>query len=157
MAFAKLGNNQRVWELLNMINPINHGKNAEGIERYKVEPYVLAADVYARAPHSGRGGWTWYTGSAGWMYQLITESFLGLQQEGNKLRIIPCVPAEWQSFTIHYRYMKTIYHIVVTQKENTGDKILTLDGIEEQSGVFTLLDDGKDHTIGLSLGKSKSI
>ena len=101
MAFAKLGNNKRVWELLNMINPVNHGKTSKEIAVYKVEPYVLAADVYAFSPHAGRGGWTWYTGSAGWLYRLIIESFLGLQQEGNKLKIVPCIPEEWESFKIH--------------------------------------------------------
>ncbi len=92
MAFAKLGNNKRLWELLRMINPINHSNTSEKMAIYKVEPYVLAADVYARAPHAGRGGWTWYTGSAGWMYRLIIESFLGLQREANKLKFSPCIP-----------------------------------------------------------------
>jgi cellobiose phosphorylase len=85
------------------------------------------------------------------MYQLITQSFLGLQQEGNKLKIVPCVPTEWESFTIHYRYMKTTYHIIVTQKENLGDTIVSLDGVEEKSGVITLIDDGIDHSIGIVL------
>jgi cellobiose phosphorylase len=97
-AFAQLGDNKRVWELLNMINPINHGKTPEEIAVYKVEPNVAAADVYANKLHAGRGGWTWYTGSAGRMYRLITESFLGLKQERNKLKIVPCVPKEWEQF-----------------------------------------------------------
>ncbi|HXB13873.1 MAG TPA: cyclic beta 1-2 glucan synthetase, partial [Bacteroidia bacterium] len=155
MAFAKLGNNRRVWELLDMINPVNHGKSAEEIAVYKVEPYVLAADVYACAPHAGRGGWTWYTGSAGWMYQLITESFLGLQREGNKLKIAPCIPAEWEAFTMHYRYVKTVYHIVVRQKENVGNTRVTLDGIEEITSVITLMDDEKEHNVELLLFNGK--
>lgn len=117
IAFAKLGNNKRVWELLNMINPVNHGKTAEEIAIYRVEPYVLAADVYAREPHAGRGGWTWYTGSAGWMYRLIIESFLGMQQYANKLKFAPCVPEEWETFKIHYRYWNTMYHICFTQMQ----------------------------------------
>jgi len=155
MAFAKLGDKKRVWELLNMINPINHSKDAAEIMIYKVEPYVLAADVYAYAPHIGRGGWTWYTGSAGWMYQLITESFLGLQQEGDKLKITPCVPPEWPSITIHYRYGKTIYHIIVTQKIEVGNPVVTVDGVEEKSGVITLVDDGAPHVIALVLFNPK--
>jgi cellobiose phosphorylase len=147
MAFAKLGDNKRVWELLNMINPVNHGKTAEEIGTYKVEPYVLAADVYSRTPHAGRGGWTWYTGSAGWLYRLITEYFLGLQQEGNKLSISPCVPKEWKSFKVHYRYRKSMYHIEVMQI-NIGQEIsVTVDGIEQPDKMVTLSDDGAEHTV----------
>ncbi len=145
MAFAKLKDKKKVWELLNMINPVNHGNSAEEIARYKVEPYVLAADIYARAPHAGRGGWTWYTGSAGWMYRLITESFLGLEQEGDKLRINPCVPEEWETYTVHYRYKTTLYHIVVKQhQERTA---FTLDGTEQEEGFIQLVDDGLEHHV----------
>ncbi|MBK5097895.1 MAG: cyclic beta 1-2 glucan synthetase, partial [Gemmatimonadetes bacterium] len=93
MAFAALGDSRRAWELLTMINPVNHASSPEGIATYKVEPYVVAADVYALSPHNGRGGWTWYTGSAGWMYRLIVESLLGLRLEVDKLRFAPCLPA----------------------------------------------------------------
>lgn len=89
MAFAALGDHRRAWELFSMINPINHGTTPQQIAIYKVEPYVVAADVYAVSPHTGRGGWTWYTGSAGWMYRLITESLLGLRLEVDKLRLAP--------------------------------------------------------------------
>ena len=146
-AFAKLGDNKRVWELLNMINPINHGKTAAEIAVYKVEPYVLAADVYARAPHAGRGGWTWYTGSASWMYRLITESFLGLQVEGNKLSLQPCVPAEWESFKLHYRYKNTLYHIVVVQKHSVPEMIVTLDAVEQTDRLIKLVDDEIEHHV----------
>lgn len=147
MAFARLGNNKRVWELLNMINPVNHGKTAEAIAIYKVEPYVLAADVYARSPHAGRGGWTWYTGSAGWLYRLITESFLGLQQEGNKLKFTPCIPVEWESFKVHYRYKQTMYHIVVTQQGSSGKISVTLDDAEQEDNMITLTDDEQEHHV----------
>ncbi len=150
MAFAKLGDTKRVWELLNMINPINHGKTAEEIAVYKVEPYVIAADVYARAPHAGRGGWTWYTGSAGWMYRLITESFLGLQQEGNRLKLVPCIPHEWESFTVHYRYKNSVYHIVVTQTNSAGEMIVTVDGIGQEDKMITLTDDGVEHNVKIT-------
>jgi cyclic beta-1,2-glucan synthetase len=153
MAFARLGNNERVWELLKMINPVNHGKTAEALSIYKVEPYVLAADVYSREPHAGRGGWTWYTGSAGWLYRLITESFLGFQQEGNKLKFFPCVPEEWKSFKAHYRYKNTFYHIDVMQIL-AGDKMmLTVDGVETEENMMTLIDDGDEHNVVIASNK----
>ena len=150
MAFARLGDNKRVWELLNMINPVNHGKTAEAIAIYKVEPYVLAADVYARTPHAGRGGWTWYTGSAGWMYRLITESFLGLQQEGNKLKFVPCIPAEWESFKVRYRYKDTVYNIIVTQQDDSETIRVTLDDAAQEDNVITMIDDGIEHHVRVS-------
>ena len=147
MAFAKLGDTKRVWELLNIINPVNHGKSAEEIATYKVEPYVLAADVYSRTPHAGHGGWTWYTGSAVWLYRLITESFLGLKQEGNKLRIAPCVPKEWKTFNVHYRYKKSMYHIEVMQINIGEDVIITVEGLEQIDQIITLSDDGAEHSV----------
>jgi cellobiose phosphorylase len=136
MAFAALGDSRRAWELLSMINPVNHGKSVEGIERYKVEPYVVAADVYAVSPHTGQGGWTWYTGSAAWMYRLIVESLLGLKLETDKLSFSPCIPAKWDGFTVHYRFRETIYHIQVMQpkaddKETTT---VTVDGVTQHRG-----------------------
>ena len=115
MAFAALGDRARTWELFSMINPINHAGTPAAIATYKVEPYVVAADVYAVAPHGGRGGWTWYTGSAGWMYRLILESILGLRLEVDTLHFAPCLPADWAGFKLHYRYRETTYHIAVTQ------------------------------------------
>jgi cyclic beta-1,2-glucan synthetase len=154
MAFARLGDNERVWELLNMINPVNHGKTAKEIAIYKVEPYVLAADVYSREPHAGRGGWTWYTGSAGWLYRLITESFLGLQQEANKLKIIPCIPKEWKSFKVHYRYKNTIYHIEVMQILDGEIMMATVDGMETEENMITLIDDGAEHNVVIAANKT---
>src|SRR5260370_22440992 len=113
IAFALLGDNERAWELAALLNPIQHGATAADIATYKVEPYVIAADVYAVAPHTGRGGWTWYTGSAGWMYRLLTETLLGLNLEGNRLRLIPRLPKRWTSYKIHYRYRRTPYHITI--------------------------------------------
>ncbi len=146
MAFAKLRNNERVWELLQLINPVNHGNSAGKIANYKVEPYVLAADVYSRDPHAGRGGWTWYTGSAGWLYRLITESFLGIEQEGNKLTFNPCVPKEWQSFKVNYRYQNTMYNIQVVQSGSSEEMIVTVDGIIMEDKMISLIDDGVEHT-----------
>src|SRR6185436_1218291 len=115
MAFAALGDNARAWELLGMINPLHHGESEGRTAVYKVEPYVVAADVYGVAPHTGRGGWTWYTGSAGWMYRLITESLLGLRRTANQLRFAPCLPGDWQEFQLRYRYGETYYQILVRQ------------------------------------------
>src|SRR5205807_8395533 len=113
MAFAAMGDTARAWELFSLINPLSHGSTKTDLAVYKVEPYVVAADVYGVSPHVGRGGWTWYTGSAGWMYRLITESLLGLHLEVDKLRFAPRVPAQWPSYKIHYRYRETFYHITI--------------------------------------------
>jgi len=148
MAFAKLGDSRRAWELLAMINPINHGRSPEEIETYKVEPYVVAADVYAVSPHIGRGGWTWYTGSAGWMYRLIVESLLGLRLEVDKLRFEPCLPADWESFKVHYRYRETLYHITVQQTPaNSGETSVTIDGVEQHDKAIPLVDDRQEHSV----------
>ena len=148
MAFAKMGDNRRAWELFNMINPVNHGKSAEEIAIYKVEPYVVAADVYAVSPHSGRGGWTWYTGSAAWMYRLILESLLGLKLEEGRLSIAPCIPADWDGFTVHYRYHETVYHIVVRQiSGGSGALSVVLDGVDQPTGDILLSDDRREHSV----------
>ena len=148
MAFAKLGDSRRAWELLTMINPINHAKSPEEIETYKVEPYVIAADVYAVSPHTGRGGWTWYTGSAGWMYRLVLESLLGLRLEVDKLRFEPCLPADWESFKVHYRYRKTTYHITVRQtRAGKNETSVTVDGVEQPDKAIPLVDDRQEHSV----------
>ncbi len=148
MAFARLGNSRRAWELLTMINPVNHARSPEGIATYKVEPYVVAADVYALPPHTGRGGWTWYTGSAGWMYQLIVESLLGLRLEVDKLRFEPCLSADWDTFKVHYRYRETIYHITVLQTRDVkGETGVTVDGVEQPDKAIPLLDDHQEHSV----------
>jgi cellobiose phosphorylase len=152
MAFAALGDCRRAWELWAMINPINHARSPEGITTYKVEPYVVAADVYARAPHTGRGGWTWYTGSAGWMYRLIVESLLGLRLEVDKLRVAPCLPADWKRFMLHYRYRETLYHITVLQvSAGNGEKSVTVDGVEQHDKAIPLVDDRQEHSVEVKI------
>lgn len=148
MAFAELGDSERAWELLRMINPVNHSLTAEAMEIYKIEPYVVAADVYGVAPHTGRGGWSWYTGSAGWMYRLIVESLLGLQVEGERLHIRPVLPSAWRSFSMDYRYRETDYHITVLQDADLedGDQV-SLDGKVQAEQSISLVDDGKDHQV----------
>jgi cellobiose phosphorylase len=148
MAFAAMGDSKRAWELLTMINPVNHGGSAKGIGTYKVEPYVVAADVYAVLPHTGRGGWTWYTGSAGWMYRLIVESLLGMRLEGDKLHFEPCLPADWEGFTVHYRYRDTVYHIKVLQEHACEDEgSVTIDGVVQREQMIPLVDDHSEHFV----------
>jgi len=147
MAFAALRDSRRAWELLAMINPVNHGATPAAIATYKVEPYVVAADVYALSPHTGRGGWTWYTGSAGWMYRLIVESLLGLKLEVDKLRFAPCLPVHWKEFKVHYRYRETVYHIVVLQTPAASGGRLTVDGVEQDHRAVPLIDDRQEHSV----------
>ncbi|MFZ0791229.1 MAG: cyclic beta 1-2 glucan synthetase, partial [Chromatiaceae bacterium] len=148
MAYAALGDSRRAWELTTLINPANHAKSPEAISTYKVEPYVMAADVYAVPPHTGRGGWTWYTGSAGWMYRLIVESLLGLRLEVDRLHLAPCLPAHWGTLTIHYRYRETVYHIALVQgPPGGGGTRLRLDGVEQAGQAIPLVDDRREHRV----------
>ncbi|MDP1903566.1 MAG: glucoamylase family protein, partial [Pseudomonadota bacterium] len=153
MAFAALGDSRRAWELTTMINPANHAKSQDAIATYKVEPYVMAADVYAVAPHTGRGGWTWYTGSAGWMYRLIVESLLGLRLEVDRLHVTPCLPSHWPGFKAHYRYRETVYHITITQTHagNAGKIAVVVDGIEQERQEIPLVDDHQEHAVEVSV------
>ncbi len=155
MAFARLGDSSHAWELLGMINPINHTKSSTDINIYKVEPYVVAADVYAVSPHIGRGGWTWYTGSAGWMYRLILESLLGVRRESNKLVIEPCLPADWKAFKIHYRYGKAIYHIhIVRTVTSNNQAIITVDGVKQENKNIPLIDDAQEHLVDVQIPRT---
>jgi len=163
MAFAMLGDRERAWELFTMLNPINHGSQPEAIERYKVEPYVMCADIYGAPPHTGRGGWTWYTGAAGWMYRLIVETLLGLQLEVDHLRIAPCIPAYWESYKIHYRYRETFYHITIKRVGEKSEHVIrvTVDGavvfgagVDETGrpqGMISLVDDRREHYVEVEL------
>ncbi|HRQ59377.1 MAG TPA: hypothetical protein PLN31_18340, partial [Azoarcus taiwanensis] len=141
-----------------LINPVNHGLSAAGIETYKLEPYVVAADVYALTPHVGRGGWSWYTGSAGWMYRLVLESLLGLTLEGgDRLRLAPCLPPEWQAVTIHYRYRETTYVISISpvrpgDEPDGGPVRVTIDGVEQSDTLIPLIDDRQEHWVDLRMG-----
>jgi cyclic beta-1,2-glucan synthetase len=150
MAFAKMGNRERAWELIQMINPINHGSNKEDMETYRVEPYVIAADVYGVAQHKGRGGWTWYTGSAGWMYQLILETFIGLKREGDRLYFTPAVPKAWGTFTLSYRYMDTRYNMTVKHASHGQPLTVILDGQVQETNMLLLVNDGKEHSVEMN-------
>jgi cellobiose phosphorylase len=157
MAFAQLGDSRRAWELTAMINPVNHARSPESMAKYKVEPYAVAADVYALSPHTGRGGWTWYTGSAGWMYRLIVESLLGLRLSADRLSFEPLLPADWKGFTMHYRYRETVYHIAVLRRQAGDDAAdLTVDGVPQQERTISLLDDHREHAVELRTSTSKT-
>jgi cyclic beta-1,2-glucan synthetase len=146
MAFAALGDHEKAWELLNMINPVHHSDTAGKANTYKVEPYVVAADVYGVEPHIGRGGWTWYTGSAGWMYRLIIESLLGLELSVDKLYFKPCMPESWQEFTMHYRYRETVYHITIKRAPSgQRETSVVVDGQQSGDLAIRLIDDRQDH------------
>jgi cellobiose phosphorylase len=156
MAFAAQGDGGRAWEVFGLINPVNHAKTSKAVQTYKVEPYVVAADVYAMAPHVGRGGWTWYTGSAGWMYRLIIESLLGLELDVDKLRFTPCLPADWEGFTVHYRYRETVYHINVSRTAFVdGKTTVIIDGVEQRHPVIPMSDDRQQHTVLVGLARNK--
>jgi cellobiose phosphorylase len=137
-----------------MINPLHHGESPDRAAVYKVEPYVVAADVYAVAPHTGRGGWTWYTGSAGWMYRLVVESLLGLRLTAGRLHFTPCLPADWQGFTLHYRYRETVYRISVRQSSRAGAGMtVSVDGVAQSDQAIPLLDDRREHQVEVNLHK----
>nr|WP_320050490.1 glucoamylase family protein [uncultured Desulfuromonas sp.] len=156
MAFAMLGDRERAWELFAMLNPVHHGSQPQTIERYQVEPYVMCADIYTVPPHTGRGGWTWYTGAAGWMYRLSVESLLGLNLEVDQLHLTPCIPDHWSSYIIHYRYRETFYHITVKCSSGKSQKMIrvTLDGVminEGSTGMIPLVDDQREHNVEVDL------
>ena len=153
MGFALMGDADRAWDLFALLNPVHHGATPNQIATYKVEPYVIAADIYAVAPHIGRGGWTWYTGSAGWMYRLLLETLLGVNLEGNQLRLTPSMPRKWSTFTVHYRYRQTPYHIRITRLPSVspGGNRLSLDGHALAGNTMSLLDDHRDHSVEMEL------
>jgi len=155
IAFAMLGDGERAGELFSLLNPVNHSSTRAGLHKYKVEPYVAVGDVYAVPPHTGRGGWTWYTGSAGWMYRAGLESILGFKLQGQRLQIDPCVPRWWREFEITYRRGRTTYRIKVENPLtiNRGVASVELDGALQTAGEIQLTDDGQTHTVRVVLGE----
>ncbi|RIK41851.1 MAG: hypothetical protein DCC55_10590 [Chloroflexi bacterium] len=156
-AFAELGDGDLAEELFRLINPIYRADTPEKAERYKVEPYVISADVYSIPPHTGRGGWTWYTGSAGWMHRLGIEAILGLRRFGDTLRLAPCIPKAWPGFCLRYRYGKTIYEIEVNNPRgvNRGICKATLNGKPVVAEQLPLADDGGHHIVQVELGEAE--
>jgi cyclic beta-1,2-glucan synthetase len=153
MAFALMGETERAWELFNLLNPIHHGATSDEIGVYKVEPYVIAADVYSRSPHTGRGGWSWYTGSASWTYRLLTETLLGVNLEGDRLRLLPRMPKAWSSYKIHYRYRQTVYHITISRNPeiSAAQPIVSLDGHDLSETAIPLVDDHVEHFVQMQI------
>jgi cyclic beta-1,2-glucan synthetase len=156
LAFAALGEGDKAGELFSILNPINHASTRAGVHRYKVEPYVMAADVYAEPTHLGRGGWTWYTGSAGWMYQAGVESILGFRLRGSTLLVEPCIPRGWSGFEIDFRYHSARYHVVVENPQgvSSGVASASLDGraLDGTGVTVALADDHETHTVRVVLG-----
>ena len=148
MAFARMGNAERAWELFDMLNPVRLAATPDDCARYRLEPYVVAGDVLAAAPHIGRGGWSWYTGSAGWMYRLVVESLLGIERVGERLVLAPQLPRGWPGFRLRYRYRTTTYAIEVRAGEKPA---LRIDGIDVGGDTVPLSDDGKTHQVELQV------
>ncbi|HEY0431908.1 MAG TPA: hypothetical protein VGC61_08805 [Pyrinomonadaceae bacterium] len=155
IAFAILGDGERAGELFSLLNPVNHSSTRAGLHKYKVEPYVAVGDVYAVPPHTGRGGWTWYTGSAGWMYRAGLESILGFKLQGATLKIDPCVPRWWRDFEITYRRGRTTFRIKVENPlaVSRGVATVELDGALQSDDEFQLADDGQTHNVRVVLGE----
>ena len=159
LAFAALGDGDKAGELFAILNPINHASTRAGIHRYKVEPYVAAADIYAEPPHVGRGGWTWYTGSAGWMYRAGIEWILGFRLRGTRLYFDPCIPRAWRNFQLDFRYHSSQYKIAVENPHGVtrGVSSIELDGTLLASGMpIPLADDGATHQVRVTLGSESA-
>ena len=155
IAWASLGDGDKAAELFAILNPITHTSTPAGIHRYKVEPYVAAGDVYAEPPHVGRGGWTWYTGSAGWMYRAGLEWILGFRLRGTRLVVDPCIPRAWPAFTIAFRYHSAWYDIVVENPQGVtrGVSSVEIDGVPlDDLASIPLADDRKTHRVRIVLG-----
>jgi cyclic beta-1,2-glucan synthetase len=154
MALARLGAGDEAAEFFHMLNPVNHGRTAAEVFRYKTEPYVMAGDVYARAPHAGRGGWSWYTGSAGWMYRAGIESILGLRRRGERFVIDPCIPSSWPEYRITWQFSDTRYDITVYNpaRRCRGVAGATLDSAPVDAAAIPLLNDGRTHDVQIVLG-----
>jgi cyclic beta-1,2-glucan synthetase len=157
MALARLGEGDKAAALLSMLNPINHTRTRTDIHRYKVEPYVVAADVYAASGHVGRGGWTWYTGSAAWMQRAGVESLLGLTRAGDKLYVDPCIPRTWPGFEATVRHGAATYHVRVENPDAVQRGVVSaeLDGtaVSARPVCVVLIDDGARHDLRVRLGR----
>jgi cyclic beta-1,2-glucan synthetase len=159
MAIAHLGSGDEAVELFHMLNPVNRTRTAADVERYKVEPYVMSADVYTHPSHIGRGGWTWYTGSASWMYRLGLESILGLRRRGGWLSVAPCIPASWPGFVVRWRHGSSLYEISVRNpgRRNRGVSEVSLDGVRIDERGIPLADDGAVHRVNVTMGEPSTV
>jgi cyclic beta-1,2-glucan synthetase len=152
-ATALLGRGRRAMELFDLVSPVGHSATAEAVTRYKVEPYVVAADIYGAPPHTGRGGWTWYTGSASWLYRIGLESILGFHRRGQALTVDPCIPGDWPGFAIRYRHGSATYQIRVENPggAETGVRTVVVDGQPRDDRVIPLADDGREHEVLITM------
>jgi len=158
MAIGALGHGDEAVEYFHMINPINRTRSRDAVDQYKVEPYVVAADIYAHPSHLGRGGWTWYTGSAGWMYRTGLESILGLKRRGAALAVDPCIPASWPEYRVAWRFGRTRYEILVENPERASRGVARaeLDGRPADPSAIPVLDDGGVHQVKVVMGRTPS-
>jgi len=154
LASALQGDGDRALELWSLINPVNHASTKRDAEHYMVEPYVVSADVYGAAPHTGRGGWTWYTGSAAWLYRVALEAIIGLRRQDQTLRFEPCVPASWANYELSYKHGSATYRIRFdnSKKAGRGVRSVTLDGTVLAEGIIPLSDDGLTHDVRVAIG-----
>ncbi len=155
IAFAELGEGDKAADLFGLLNPIHHAKSRADVDRYRVEPYVVAADIYSEPPHLGRGGWTWYTGAAGWLHRAGLERILGFRKRGATLCIDPCIPRRWKGFEITYRHGRTFYRITVLNPKGVcrGVSRVSLDGaLLPGEALVPLSDDGREHQVEVVLG-----
>jgi cyclic beta-1,2-glucan synthetase len=152
-AFAMLGEGQKALELFDLLNPIHHSTTPSQLERYRVEPYVVVADVYSVSPHVGRGGWTWYTGSAAWLYRVGLETILGFHKRGEQLELDPRIPPDWKSFEIDYRHGSACYHITVTNPNSLehGVGSVWVDGQMIEGSTISLINDGQTHEVRVEM------
>jgi cyclic beta-1,2-glucan synthetase len=153
MAWARLGNGEAAVNLLQMMNPIEHTRDPESVARYRGEPYVVAADVSFAPGRVGRAGWTWYTGSASWMYRVWLEDVLGFRLRGDQLRICPAIPQDWPGFDLVYKYRSTSYEVIVTRERGLLTR-MELDGKPVEGSAIRLLDDGGRHRVTVHLATS---
>jgi cyclic beta-1,2-glucan synthetase len=147
----------RAGELLALLNPVHHADSRQAVERYRVEPYVIAADVYSHPDHSGRGGWTWYTGAAGWLYRIVLENVIGLRRRANVLLLSPCIPSTWPGFQVRYRHGRTVYQIDVDNPRSVSRGVarVEVDGKPVPDGQIRLIDDGAPHRVKVTLGDAE--
>jgi cyclic beta-1,2-glucan synthetase len=158
LAHALHGDGDRAMELFQLINPINHALTPSDVERYKVEPYVVAADVYAVSPHTGRGGWTWYTGSAGWMYKIGVEAILGLKLHGTFFSVEPCIPMAWPGYEITFRHRAAVYRITVENPHGVscGVTLIELDGKRLEHNRIPLDGNEAAHSVRILMGENRA-
>ena len=156
MAWARLGDGERAANLLQMMNPIEHSRDPQSVARYRGEPYVVAADVSSAPGRVGRAGWTWYTGSASWMYRIWIEDVLGFQLRGDVLRIRPAIPPDWPGFELVYKYRSATYEITVKREKGFAPR-MELDGRPMEGSDIRLMDDGARHRITIRLAPPKEL